>query len=205
MLPFYETVWRPFEAAIDLGRRAELGLGILSVAVSGASAAALYLIGQGTRRWSMNKRIGLFHLFAAEDNISILSEENPRREAIKNSMEAFLDGTSNLFEDINVLHPNAQVAFETLRVRMLAGRNSVLSKFDLELLAADQMFIALLCLEKIEPLCSNEMLEVWFDDIAFIEPGNPVTDQHRSIATRRRFKQMKAETKLAAAKVADDT
>jgi hypothetical protein len=185
--PFYSSIWNPFETAIDIGRRAELGLGILSVAVSGASAAALYLIGQGTRRWAMNRRIGLFHLFAAEDNISRLGSNSFEEEAVKNSMTAFLDGTQNLYEDINVLHQEAQVAFETLRLRILAARNSSLDHNDLEDLAVDQLFIALLCLERIEPVCQKEFLVKWFGDQASITDGIKLRDTHRSLAVKMRL------------------
>ncbi len=116
VLPFQDLVWSQFVEQVSLEKQSEIGIGVLSVTVSGTSAAALYLIRVGTARWAMNRRIGYIHgYFAQEIGLSCLeSEFNYKRAAA--IMGAFINSAQNAFEQISETHPRAQVLFEKARM-----------------------------------------------------------------------------------------
>ena len=184
LAPFYSSIWAPFETAVSLSRRAELGLSILSVSVSGASAAALYLISQGTRRWAVNRRIGLFHLYCAEECHAELAAEQLDQGRVHRSLEALIDGSSSYFDDINLLHPHAQIAYEALRARVLSSRGAEVTADELEAVICDLLFVALLCLGKIEPRCNADNLQNWLADFSVLQPAHRVTSPHQSAGSR---------------------
>lgn len=181
-LPLNEMIWQPFEATVDQARRAETGLSILSVAVSGASAAALYLIRVGTRRWALIRRIGLFHLFAAEDALSVLHATDADAKRVDRVFAAYLDGSQAFYEDINSVSGSGQVAFETLRLLMLTMRGTNPSDEVIEQVAVDQLHIALLCLGSVTPIADRDALEKWFCDISTVSELAGTSQQHRSLA-----------------------
>lgn len=117
MLPFADSLWRQFTSVVSLERQTEIGLSMLGISISGFSAAALYLIRIGTSRWAMNRRIGQIHFFFAQAIYHSVSCDNSRRIDVSATMEAFINGSMNVFEQISETHAKAQVYFELARMR----------------------------------------------------------------------------------------
>ena len=117
MLPFADSLWKQFTSVVSLERQTEIGLSMLGISISGFSAASLYLIRIGTSRWAMNRRIGQIHFFFAQAIHHALSSHNSRRIDVAAAMEAFVNGSMNVFEQISETHAKAQVFFELARMR----------------------------------------------------------------------------------------
>ena len=118
LLPFQESVWRQFIETVPLQKQSEIGLGVLSVAVSGASAAALYLIRIGTIRWAMNRRIGHIFAYFAEAMTRHCMRLNWAYQESETITESFINSSLNIFEQISETHPKAQIFFEHARLRV---------------------------------------------------------------------------------------
>jgi hypothetical protein len=121
-LPF-QDIWKFFEQNVSQERQAEIGLSILSITVSAGSAAALFLLRQGTTRWAMNRRIGHLHQYFAEALLYRLSYQG-ENDNIGEVLRAFLRASTPMFEQIGDTHAAAQKRFELARYnahRYLSG------------------------------------------------------------------------------------
>jgi hypothetical protein len=117
LLPFQELIWRQFIETVLPEKQSEIGLGVLGVTVSGASATALFLIRVGTARWAMNRRIGYIHgYFANEIGLACLAGEFDRAK-LEAIFVAFISSSQNVFEQISETHRVSQIYFERARMR----------------------------------------------------------------------------------------
>lgn len=112
----WQPIWENFADRVSLERQAEIGIAILGVTVSGVSAAALFLVRQGTDRWAMNRRVGNFLLFFAEGLQYRLHQSDFDYKEAASILRAFLQAALPLFEKISDHHGAAQTRFELARL-----------------------------------------------------------------------------------------
>lgn len=117
LLPFQETVWKQFIETVPPQKQSEIGIGVLSISVSGASAAALYLIRIGTSRWAMNRRIGHIHGYFAEAILWRCHRSDCSHASMGAVVSSFVSSSLNVFEQISDTHPRAQIYFENARMK----------------------------------------------------------------------------------------
>lgn len=150
LLPFQETLWRQFIETVPPEKQTEIGLGLLSVSVSAASAAALYLIRVGTSRWANNRRIGHIHGYFAEAIYAKCQQEYCDSKALQVVVNAFIVSSLNVFEQISETHPKAQRFFELARMKahvLLQSSQSGIA--EAEDVALDLFVAALICQKEI--------------------------------------------------------
>jgi hypothetical protein len=150
LLPFQDLVWAEFARIVAPEKQLEIGLGVLGVTVSGASAAALYLVRVGTSRWSMNRRIGFVHEFFAEEIARACATDGCCHETISPVVEAFLHSAQNAFSEISETHSKSQFYFERARMQshiFLVDKNS--GNLDAMEIARDLFRAALICQKRI--------------------------------------------------------
>ena len=158
MLPLADSLWKQFTDVVSLERQTEIGLSMLGISISGFSAASLYLIRVGTARWAMNRRIGQIHFFYAQAIHHSLSSQNPLHADVAATLEAFINGSMNVFEQISETHARAQVYFELARMRAHLFVETKKAPLSLaEAVAVDLFCAALICQKKIT-LFSKEMV-----------------------------------------------
>lgn len=117
LLPFRDTLWRQFLEIVPNEKQTEIGISVLSVSVSAASAAALYLIRVGTSRWANNRRIGHIHAYFAEAIMSRCGYGDCSDADLRPILKGFLNSSMSVFEQISETHGTAQVFFEHARMK----------------------------------------------------------------------------------------
>jgi hypothetical protein len=150
LLPFQDLIWKQFVATVSMEKQSEIGVGVLGVTVSGASAAALYLIRVGTSRWAMNRRIGYIHGYFAQEIAFCCSDLDFNYSKTLSCIVAFINSAQNIFEQISETHPKAQILFERARMRSHCYCNDPEShNLDAICISIDLYAASLLCQKKI--------------------------------------------------------
>jgi len=151
LLPFEETVWHQFIETVSPSKQSEIGIGVLSVAISGSSAAALYLIRIGTTRWAMNRRIGHIHAYFAEAIFWRCTNSECSHDSLSVVMSSFVTSSLSIFEQISETHPKSQIFFEQARMKshIFLGDKGADNIEAIEI-ATDLFCAALLCQKTIE-------------------------------------------------------
>lgn len=150
LLPFQDTVWKQFIETVPPQKQSEIGIGVLSISVSGASAAALYLVRIGTARWAMNRRIGHIHGYFAEAILWRCYRADCCHANLSVVISSFVTSSLNVFEQISETHPRAQIYFENARVKshIFMGDESA-GNMDAMDIALDLFAAAVLCQKSI--------------------------------------------------------
>lgn len=150
MLPFQEVLWRHFIETVPPQKQSEIGIGLLSVTVSAASAAALYLVRVGTTRWALNRRLGYVHSFFAEAILWRCNETACSHARLSIALSSFVDNSIRIFEEVSETHPRAQYFFDQARMKShLALRDPEAGNLDALDVALDLLAAALICQKKV--------------------------------------------------------
>jgi hypothetical protein len=150
LLPFQDQLWQQFIAFVPPQKQSETGLSLLGITVSGASAAALYLVSIGTSRWSMNRRIGYIHLHYGREIAMACGCADATYLDLRHIVEAFVDGSQNVFDQVSDTHPSAQIYFERARMNAHMFLTDGLSgNLDAIGIATDLFRAALVCRKSI--------------------------------------------------------
>jgi hypothetical protein len=146
LLPWGDTLWRQFVAEVPLDRQSEIGLAMLGVTVSGATAAGLYIVRVGTTRWTTNRRVGQSLRFFAGHFLSQFTRAYWPKEVEMKSVDALMSYLLTVHQEISETHPRVQELFESTRVLCyLSDTEEGSTKLRLEQIVVNLFAAALIC------------------------------------------------------------
>jgi hypothetical protein len=115
LLLFREFVWKQFIDTVPPEKQSEIGVSVLGVTVSGASAAALYLVRVGTSRWAINRRVGIIQEQFAEAIFLRCSAHSSEHSSLAVPIAGFLQASIPVFDHVGECHAFVQLHFERAR------------------------------------------------------------------------------------------